>query len=537
MQIERQWALLKSLPDHRNPRSTEEIWRIVVTEMHDVSKRTVERDLECLASIFPIGLRSEGRTNYWYWEENTTMWIPGLTDDEALTLHMAERNLNQLLPEGSMAKLGPYFSAARERLESQAKSIRPWTKKFRRIDLGQHQRPPSLFPEAVRIVRDALLRDKQLTLLVSRSIAEDPSPLLANPLALIQEANNLYLIFTRPGSQSPEHVRLQHIHSASISMSRFDGPVDFDPDAYIRSGALTERSDLPIPIGNWMEFSGSFSQHVGDLLNETPLARNQRSYEQGDGVVWVKATVRFTSGFVDWLLSLGPDVRVSHPASLRQYIAKRVIQTAQFYAGEEDKEVPQKRMRWFEGWKTEQLTCDKCCWQGMAEQSALEPSDGDSSSSSECRCPRCSRLLLTVEYTASLDEMMSNWNTLESAIKGAILSRPERMERIEVDKLKSPSELPELKSGPNFFSFVLTWHPDPEVSYSILHGNRLVWIQPAVWEGHAEFLRIAEILRVRYGHSIVDLRPTPEARGFLIGNDPAGKQNIERARKLLKQYN
>ena len=533
MQIERQWALLKSLPDHRNPRSTEEIWRIVVTDMHDVSKRTVERDLECLASIFPIGMRSEGRTNYWYWEENTTMWIPGLTDDEALTLHMAERNLNRLLPEGSMAKLDPYFSAARERLESQAKSIRPWTKKFRLIASGQHLRPPSMFPEAVRIVRDALLRDKQLTLFVSRSIADDPSPLLANPLALIQQGNNLHLIFTRPGSQSPENVRLQHIHSASISMSKFDGPLDFDPDTYIRSGALAEQSDLPIPIGDWIEFSGSFSQRIGDLLNETPLARNQRSYEEGDGVVWVKAIVRFTSDFVDWLLSLGPDVRVSHPASLRLYIAKRVMQTAQLYAGEEDKELPQKTMRWFEGWRTTHLTCDKCGWKGMIDQSAFEPSDGNSSSSSECRCPKCSRLLLIVEYSASLDEMMANWNTLDAATKGAILSRPERMERIEVDRLKSASELPDLKSGPDFFTFKLTWHPDPEVSYSIWHGIRPIWIQPALWEGHAEFLRIAEILRARYSDRIRDLKPTPAARGFLVGNDPAGKANIERARKLL----
>ena len=536
MQIERQWALLKSLPDHRNPRSTEQIWRIVVTDMHDVTKRTVERDLEYLASIFPIGLRSEGRTNYWYWEDNAKMWIPGLSDDEALTLHMTERNLNSLLPEGSMAKLGPYFSAARERLESQAKSIRPWTKKFRLIAPGQYLRPPSMFPEAVRIVRDALLRDKQLTLFVSRSIAEDALPLLANPLALIQQGNNFYLIFTRPGSQSPEHVRLHHIHGASVSMSKFDGPMDFDPDAYILSGALTDQGDLPIALGDWIEFSGSFSQHIGDLLNETPLAKNQRSYEEGDGVVWVKATVRFTSDFVDWILSLGPDVRVSHPASLRRYIAKRVAQTALLYAGEEDKELPMRTMRWFEYWKTAQLTCDKCGWQGVTDQSALEPSDGDSSSASECRCPKCSRLLLTVEYSASLDELMANWNTLDAATKGAILSRQERMERVEVERLKSPSELPDLKSGPNFFSFKLTWHPDPEVSYSVWHGNRPVWIQPALWEGHAEFLRIAEILHARYGDSIRDIRPTPAARGFLIGNDPAGKANIERARKLLGQH-
>ena len=129
--------------------------------------------------------------------------------------------------------------------------------------------------------------------------------------------------------------------------------------------------------------------------------------------------------------------------------------------------------------------------------------------------------------------MLANWNILNDATKAAILSRPERQERIEEDKLKHSSELPNLKSGPNFLTLELTWHPDPEVSYSIWHGIQLLWIQPATWEGHSEFLRIAEIIRERYGGRITDLKPTPEARGFLIGNDSAGERNIERARRLL----
>jgi predicted DNA-binding transcriptional regulator YafY len=532
MQIERQWALLKSLPDHRNPKSTEEIWRIVKTDMHDVSKRTVERDLECLASLFPIGQRAEGRTNYWFWESGVKMWIPGITDDEALTLYMAERNLNMLLPEGSMEKLGPYFSVARERLESQPKSIRPWTKKFRLIPVGPNRRPASIYPEALRTVRDALLRDKQVTLSLRHPVEGQASTLLVNPLSLIQQGNDLQLVFTRAGEQSIEHVRLQHIGSAAISLSSFDGPTEFDPDAYLQTGALTARPDLPIPVGDWIEFSGVFSEEIGDLLNETPWVRHFWCMPEEDGRLRIKAMVRFTSDFVDWLLSLGPDVCVSQPASLRRHIAQRLTQAAAHYAGEDGNEVPQRTKRWLEDWKSVRLTCEKCQWQGSVKKASVEPSDNASSSTGEFRCPKCSHLLLNVEHAASLDEMMANWNTLNDATKGAILSRPERMELIERDKLKSPSDLPDLKSGPNFLTFKLTWHPDPEVSYSIWHGISLVWIQLANWEGHAEFLRIAEIIRERYSF-ITDLKPTPEAKGFLIGNDPTGQQNIERARKLF----
>lgn len=535
MQIERQWALLKSLPDHRNPRSTEEIWRIVVADMHDVSKRTVERDLECLASIFPIGQHSEGRTNFWYWESGVKMWIPGITDDEALTLFMAERNLNMLLPEASMEKLAPYFAVARERLEGQPKSIRPWTKKFRLIPVGPIRRPAGLYPDVLRHVREALLKDRQLCLSLRDPVRSEASTMLINPLSLIQQGNDLHLVFTRSGKDEVEHLRLQHIESATISLSGFDGPTGFDPDAYIETGALTTRADLPIPVGDWIEFSGVFSEKIGDLLNETPWVRNFWATPEEDGRLRVKAMVRFSSDFADWLLGLGPEVCVSQPASLRRFIAQRLAQAAALYAGEQSDEIPQMTKRWFDDWKSVRLTCERCQWRGRVSRNAIESRDDVSSSSGEFRCPQCSRLLLNIEHSASLDEMMANWNALNEATKGAILSRPERMELIARDQLKRPEDLPDLKSGPDYLTFKLTWHPDPEVSFSIWHGIKLVWVQPATWEGHAEFFRIAEIIRERYGSRIVDLKPTPEAKAFLIGNDPAGNEDITRGRRLLAQ--
>lgn len=84
MQIERQWALLMALPDHRSQRTTEEIWRILSAEMHDVSKRTVERDLLHLSTIFSIGQRTDGRTNYWFWNPGEKVWLPGLNEARIL---------------------------------------------------------------------------------------------------------------------------------------------------------------------------------------------------------------------------------------------------------------------------------------------------------------------------------------------------------------------------------------------------------------------------------------------------------------------
>jgi predicted DNA-binding transcriptional regulator YafY len=535
VQIDRHWTLLKSLPDHRAQRTTEELWKIVKSKGHEVSKRTVERDLEQLAMYFSIGQRTEGRTNYWYWESSAKMWIPGLTDDEALTLYMAERNLRTLLPEGSMENLAPYFAAAKERLESQPKSIRPWTKKFRLIREGIFRVQPSIPPAVLREVRDALLRDSRLTFSVWEFVGDPATSILVNPLALIQHGDTLYLIFTRAGSQYPEHIRLIDIETASISMSKFDGPENFDPDTYIKTGALTARDDLPITVGDWIEFSGLFSSHIGELVNRTSLSVNHWCFPEGDKHVRIKATVRFTSELVDWLLSLGPDVQVSQPTSLRRYIADRVTRAASLYAGEEISEIPQITKRWFEDWKSLHLKCNNCGWKGSVAKSAVDTSDESSTPASEYRCPKCSHLLLVVDFSASQEEMLSNWNTLSSAAKRAILSQPDRLEQIEYDKLKSPSELPDLKSSLNYLTWKLNWGRDGEVTYSLWHGIKFIWVQLAEWGGYSEFVRIAEIIRERYVGHIVDLKPTPEALGFLIGNNPEGKQAIDRARRMLKK--
>lgn len=544
MQVDRHWAVLRSLPDHLSERTTEEIWHIVNADGYEVSKRTLERDLEQLSSIFPIVQRTEGRTNYWSWESSAKIWIPGMSDEEALTLYMAERNLRTLLPKVSIEKLTPYFEAARLRLDSQPKPIRPWTKKFRIINSELNRISPTIIPEVLRVIQDAVLRDKTVlfsavertALFSTEEYIEKPvTRLLVSPLSIIQHRNDLYLIYSCTDTRKIEHIRICDIEEAVPMKDKFSGPEDFDPDDYIKTGALTARDDLPLPIGDWIELSGVFANHVKELANYTVLSRDHWSEAEGENHTRIKTIVRFTSELVDWLLSLGPDVQVTQPPSLRRYIAERVTKAAALYAGAEANETPQLTLRWFDKWKSKKLKCNKCGWEGGINKKALEPNENESTPSSEVRCPKCAHLLLAIDFSASQDEMLANWNILNDAAKGAILSQPERMQLLEEEKLKSPSQLPDLKSTMNYLTLRLDWNPDPEVSFSIWHGIRFIWVQRAQWGGYKEFVRIAEIIHRRYGNRIMDLKPTPEALGFLIGNEPEGKQEIERARRLLSK--
>jgi predicted DNA-binding transcriptional regulator YafY len=554
MQVERQWRLMKLIPDRTNRRSTDEIWNSLREEkdFEDISKRTVERDLASLQSFFPIQQSTEGRTNYWYWADGVSMWLPGLTDDEALAFHMVERNMRQLLPEGSIERLGSYFKVANAKLAAHAGKIRPQTQKFRLIASGVPRVAKKIRnAEASGRVRNALLKDQQLCIsywgkgeegIIRRddgTIADlVPLDAIINPLAIIQRDSELFLVFTKRGTREPQFIALREIESATPSLARFDGPEDFDVDAYIKSGALHFEQDLPIRIGDWIQLSASFTKEARDRLYNTPLVASEQISRDCDGRTRFLMPVRFTADLADWLLSLGPKVRVHQPAALRRWLAAKLAAAADQYRGEDISEEPQHSFRWYEKWGAVELTCAHCSWNGRASPKELEPHDaGKQQTDCEFRCPQCNKLLMVVDYIATVDDLVKNWDIIDPGIRSAVLSTPERIEQFEQKKLKSPDQLPDLKSSVGFLTWNIVSHESGEISNVVRHGSHMIWIQPALWDGASEFVRVAEILGKKYAGRIRDIRISPEARAYLSPDKVAEHKKIEGARLKFKQAN
>jgi predicted DNA-binding transcriptional regulator YafY len=540
MQVERQWKLLRLIPDKRNRRSTDELWNALRSEVEydDISKRTVERDLAFLQTMFPLEQKTEGRTNYWYWQPNINMWLPGMTDEEALAFHMVERNMSDLLPEVSMDRLASYFAAARARLTEKPKGVRPWTGKFRIISSGVPRvARKRINLEPSRVVRQALLEDRQLVVSYfdKAAIANNTLQtvdLTVNPLAIVQRDKELLLVFSRRSELNPEYIALRDIEKATVSLDQFDGPSRFDVDAYIESGALHGSTDLPLPIGLWIRLSVSLDEDEWQRVCNSPLVASERISHDKNGRTRLLMPIRFTAELAEWLLGLGPKVKVHQPSELRQWIAHKTRSAANQYRGDSTAEKPQHVFRWFDRWEEATLACSVCNWEGQANAKEMEPDDSTMHTGTEFRCPSCSQLLLAVDYSATMDEIVAHWDVLDRNTRAAVLCTPERMELFERDKLRSPKDLPDLKKGPNFLTWHLVRHKEGEVSNSLRHGGRLLWIQLALWDGVDEFLRVAEILRIRYGQSINRIHVSPEAMGFLGVWDVFNAKRIEMACRM-----
>jgi predicted DNA-binding transcriptional regulator YafY len=536
MQIERQWQILRTIPDKVNRRSTDEIWSMVCNEPENtgVSKRTIERDLAFLQSLFPIEQKTEGRTNYWYWASGVSMWLPGLTEDEALAFHMVERNMHHLLPEGALERMAPYFKVARGKLAAKSMQSRPGTQKFRLVSSGIPRVSRKIVNiEASRTVRQALLNDQQLCIThwneTSQDLKDTHSAVI-NPLSLVQIDGELFLIYTHIGSQEPESIALREIDTAQFSMGAFEGPLDFDIDAYLKSGALNFAKHLPLPIGDWIRLSASFSPDAVTRLYNAPIAPIVAHAEEADGWRRLALPVRFTAALAEWLLGLGPNVRVHQPAALRRWLGDQLREAAARYAGESADETPQRAFRWFEKWASLDLICSHCEWQGKAQTKLLEVADDEEPGNSEFRCPDCNKLLVRINYSASQQDIEKNWNQLDPWMKAVILSTPERMERFESDRLKSTDQMPKLQhSGPNFLTWGIMRHSEGELSTTVKHGSQLIWIQPALWNGAEEFMRVARLLENCFAKRINTIRISPDAWGYLGPDTEETRRRVKAA--------
>jgi len=252
-----------------------------------------------------------------------------------------------------------------------------------------------VFPKVVRTIRDALLRDQQVNITVHKDEKNrfGHQPIGINPLAIIQQGVSLCLVFNVQDSEVIQHLSLNHITHAEVSISKFDGVVDFDPDAYIRSSALTAQNDSPIPIGSWIDFCGVFERRIGLQINESPLSSDHWCQVEDDGRIRIRATMIYTNDFLSWLLSMGADVCILEPVSLRLWMANQIARMSAQYEGISNNETPQRTLTWLQDWSALRIKCERCHWTGQVKKSHLLTADENSGSErgsiSQFRCPKC----------------------------------------------------------------------------------------------------------------------------------------------------
>lgn len=326
--LQRQWQTLRLIPRHPRRISATDLHAQLSADGYKVAKRTVERDLQTLSSIFPLVADERAKPYGWSWHQDAPAFdLPGLSNSEALTLLLAREHLAALLPASTLAQLRPHFRMAESKLAAfgEHSGAADWMDKVRVIPATQPLLAPRIDGDIQATINDALLLGKQVQVTYRKRDAGADETYPIHPLGLVQRGQVLYLVCT---IKTYPHLRLLALHriqSAVTLEQALTKPADFSLDTYLESGAF---GWLPGPA---IRLEAVFTAEVAAHLEETPLADGQTMTPLADGRVKVAATVRETLQLRWWLQGFGDAVEVLSPPSLRQQQAETSRRVADLY--------------------------------------------------------------------------------------------------------------------------------------------------------------------------------------------------------------
>lgn len=326
--ILRQWQMLRFIPRYPGKITARELNEKLDAEDFIVSKRTIERDLMDLSSTFPLTLDDRNRPFGWSWQKDAPAFdLPGLGNNEALTMMMVEQHLNALLPATTMQVLEPYFKAARQHLIAipKAQHMHSWLNKVRTVPPNQPLLSPKINPAVHHTVSEGLLMDRQLQIIYRRRGDTKTAEYRIHPLALIQRGGLVYLSVRIHDYYDTRILALHRIESATLLNELSQYPVGFDIDNEIAKGLFGFGDSTMIQL------KVRFTHDCGNHLFETPLSSDQKIRELTDGNLMLTATVANTPQLRWWLLGLADGAEVIEPQKLRDDMRNYIQQMAKIY--------------------------------------------------------------------------------------------------------------------------------------------------------------------------------------------------------------
>jgi len=319
--LARQWQLLRLLPTNPPGITARELAALLAREGFTVTKRTVERDLSELSSLFGIACNDKGTPYGWHWMKGKYADLPGLAVSDALSLRIIEELLRPLLPPAVLDSMESRFEQAQTKLAT----LRPdnptarWEEKVRYIPPGLPLMPPAIAPGILESVQQALLEERQLQVRYRKPGGTESSDLLLHPLALIQRGPVPYLA---AAAYDYSDIRLYAVHRMQACEFLAEAaalPPDFSLDAFIARGALQFGEPEPIRLTAWV------APDLAAILSETPLGGDQQLAPAPEGYR-LQVSVSDTWQLEWWLLSQGDSLRVDTPPGLRERIRERLSQ-------------------------------------------------------------------------------------------------------------------------------------------------------------------------------------------------------------------
>ena len=320
-QIERQWALLRCLPEGRNPVTTEALWLSVFQKMPGVTKRTIERDLLHLEVLFPIAKAVDGRTNRWSWERGARPWMGAMGADEAFAYFIAERVLSATLPASVLNPLQPHFELARRKLAGGDRSTKTFRQKFFLANMNSFVSSRDVNAQVAHSVSVALLENRPLKVRLRDATNAAAFDKGIYPRALVLSEHGLQLVATTLSNGDPVTLPLDSIWHATLSEQSFRR-APFKPELFLGAQVRAKEGRTYSKRAAKQALDAIISTDLARRLRALPIAADQIIERISSKKCRLRASVALDQRMVDWVVTQGSRIEVRSPHQLREKVRR-----------------------------------------------------------------------------------------------------------------------------------------------------------------------------------------------------------------------
>jgi predicted DNA-binding transcriptional regulator YafY len=310
--------MLKLIPKSPSYILTKKIHQCLLDENFNVSKRTVERDLENLALLVGIDATKDVEGFKWSYMSTASEFTPAIAPSEALLLCIAYRQMLDVLPFKCISNLESRFLKAEQTLACNEK-FKNWQDRVKIISFGFPLKAKAIDDEIRHTIYDTMLNGEQLAIDYQKGI--DIENYTLNTHGLIIREHIHYLVATKIESPDTFQLfKLSRIKKATRSYSD-NLPCNNDIKHYLNSNASGYLlADDPIKL-ELCATGPALAMFEESMLSDdqTIEITNQSSAIVGN----VKATVEFSHELIHFLLGFGKWISVKSPDVVIEAIKER----------------------------------------------------------------------------------------------------------------------------------------------------------------------------------------------------------------------
>ena len=296
--------------------------RISVSALHkklagqgfDFDKRSLQRDLNALAGLFPIENDGNKDIPGWCWNRNAQkLELPEMEPAVALSFRMVKLFLERFMPPSTLDDLNGYFDYSDRVLNGLPHNqLSDWSQKVALLSRTQPLLSPPMDHAILASVYEALLSEKQLKAHYQPR-NEEPRDYTLNPLGIVVVDQVIYLVTTLWEYTDVKQFALHRFKNAEVLETDLIPKEEFELQAYIADGNF----EYPVNGDDLLKLKLKIHPEIAIHMRETKLSEDQIISEQ-DGHLILSATVKNTHQLRWWILSQGKNAEVLEPSELRE---------------------------------------------------------------------------------------------------------------------------------------------------------------------------------------------------------------------------